>query len=69
MLELDSPENYERKVKIGLLLNLLKKDPELKTIQKKAISKSSNKLFSELAEKQVKKVGVEKPKPTSWFNK
>ena len=31
MLELDSPENYERKVKIGLLLNLLKKDPTIVT--------------------------------------
>ena len=69
ILELDSPDNYERKVKIGLLLNILKKDPELKTLGKRAISKTSNSIFSELAEKKVKKNTVPKQTPSSWFNK
>lgn len=69
ILELDQPENYEYKVKVGLLLNLLKKDPELKSLQRKAITKESNNVFSELAEKTIKKQNTTPKKPTSWFNK
>lgn len=34
ILELKRPENHEKKVKLGLLLKILEKDPTLSTIQK-----------------------------------
>lgn len=70
ILELKRPENHEMKVKVGLLLKILEKDPTLSTIQKSGVTKKSDKLFSEVA-RQVTKSGVKssnKPsKPTSWF--
>lgn len=70
ILELKRPENHEMKVKVGLLLKILEKDPTLSTIQKTGITKKSNELFGDLA-RQVEKSGVKKSassKPTSWFS-
>jgi len=71
ILELKRPENHEMKVKIGLLLKILEKDPTLSTIQKSGITKKSNELFGEVA-RQASKSGVKSSsnkssKPNSWF--
>lgn len=70
ILDLKRPENHEKKVKVGLLLKLLEKDPTLSTIQKRAVTKNTDTLFGELA-RQSKKTAVKSSKtnnkPTSWF--
>jgi hypothetical protein len=68
ILELKRPENHEMKVKVGLLLKILETDPTLSTIQKRAVSKKSDELFSEVA-RQTSKSGksLSSSKPTSWF--
>jgi hypothetical protein len=69
ILELKRPENHEMKVKVGLLLKILEKDPTLSTIQKTGITKKSNELFGEVA-RQTAKSGVKSKssaKPSSWF--
>ena len=69
ILELKRPENHEMKVKIGLLLKILEKDPTLSTIQKTGITKKSNELFGEVA-RQASKSSVKSSKsskPNSWF--
>jgi len=65
ILDLKRPENHATKVKVGLLLKLLEKDPTLSTIQKSGASKKSNELFKEVS-RQV----ANTPKKTtgkSWF--
>jgi len=49
ILELKRPENHAQKVKIALLLQILKKDPTLSTIQRSGVTKKSDQLFGELA--------------------
>lgn len=71
ILELKRPENHTLKVKVGLLLKILEKDPTLSTIQKTGITKKSNELFGEVA-RQVSKSGTKSSgttntKPNSWF--
>jgi hypothetical protein len=71
ILELKRPENHAMKVKVGLLLKILEKDPTLSTIQKSGVSKKSNELFSEVA-RQVSKGGKSSgsggaQKANSWF--
>jgi hypothetical protein len=71
ILELKRPENHAMKVKVGLLLKILEKDPSLSTIQKSGVSKKSNELFSEVA-RQVSKGGKSSSgggaqKANSWF--
>lgn len=70
ILELKRPENHEKKVKVGLLLKILEKDPTLSTIQKTGVSKKSNQLFSEVA-RQASKTSVKSSgggqKANSWF--
>lgn len=69
ILELKRPENHELKVKVGLLLKVLEKDPTLSTIQKSGVTKKSTQLFGNLA-KQVttdRTFKKENNKPTSWF--
>ena len=71
ILELKRPENHAMKVKIGLLLKVLEKDPTLSTIQKSGVTKKSDQLFGEVA-RQVTKAksatGTGKSKPNnSWF--
>lgn len=69
ILELKRPENHELKVKVGLLLKMLEKDPTLSTIQKTGVSKKSNELFSDLA-RQTSKSATKSSNPqkaNSWF--
>lgn len=69
ILELKRPENHEKKVKLGLLLKILEKDPTLSTIQKTGLTKKSNELFGEVVRQSAKSsVKSSKPSPsTSWF--
>ena len=70
ILDLKRPENHELKVKVGLLLKILEKDPTLSTIQRTGVTKNSNKLFGEVA-RQVRKSSSastkSSSKPNSWF--
>ena len=69
ILDLKRPENHAMKVKVGLLLKILEKDPTLSTIQKSGISKKSNELFGEVA-RQVSKSATKSSSPqksNSWF--
>lgn len=70
ILDLNRPENYERLTKLALLNELLKTDPTLSTIQKKAVSVESNKLFQKVAHQVSKTKETKQPqtKPMSWFN-
>jgi hypothetical protein len=72
---LKRPENHELKVKVGLLLKLLEKDPTLSSIQRAGVTKKSNQLFGEVA-RQVSKAKTtvaskrkttNSTKPNSWF--
>jgi hypothetical protein len=54
ILDLKRPENHAQKVKIGLLLKMLEKDPTLSTIQRTGITKKSNELFGEVARQVTK---------------
>jgi hypothetical protein len=71
ILELKRPENHEKKVKLGLLLKILEKDPTLSTIQKTGVSKKSDQLFGEVARQasktSVKSGGGGQQKANSWF--
>jgi hypothetical protein len=69
ILDLKRPENHALKVKVGLLLKILEKDPTLSTIQKSGISKKSNELFGEVARQATKSSVKSKgsTSPTSWF--
>ena len=71
ILELKRPENHAMKVKLGLLLKILEKDPTLSTIQKTGVTKKSNELFGQVA-RQVEKSATKGNKSsggtaTSWF--
>lgn len=81
ILELNRPANHPLKVKLALLLRTIKKDPTLKTLGKKAVSKEASTLFQGIKKKQAKagtvvtktKVeggaeGVEEEAAKSWFN-
>jgi len=70
ILDLKRPENHEQKVKIGLLLKILEKDPTLSTIQRSGVTKKSNQLFGEVARQVTKSKTItsqNKSKPKSWF--
>lgn len=70
ILDLKRPENHEKKVKVALLLKMLEKDPTLATIQKTAITKKSDELFTEVARHTKKgnvKTTTNTKQPTSWF--
>ena len=71
ILDMKRPENHAMKVKLGLLLKVLEKDPTLSTIQKTGVSKKTNELFGEVA-RQVSKTSTKTSttsgaKPNSWF--
>lgn len=71
ILDLRRPENHELKVKVAMLMQLLKEDPKLSKLAKKAVSKESNELFKGL-KKTAMKTGKtpensEEPKVKSWF--
>ena len=72
ILDLKRPENHEMKVKVGLLLKILEKDPTLSTIQRTGVTKKSNQLFGEVARqvtrsKTASSSSSKKTKPNSWF--
>lgn len=68
ILDLKRPENHAMKVKVGLILKILEKDPTLSTIQKTGVSKQTDKLFGEVA-RQVTKAKNSTPaaNKNSWF--
>lgn len=68
ILELKRPENTPLKTKVGLLLKILEKDPNLSTIQKSGITKKSNQIFEEVA-KQVTKTKNDNRQETNKINK
>ncbi len=63
---IDLKANPEMKLKVGLFLNMLKKDPTLSALKKKAVSKESNTLFNELNRKK-KTATATNGEVTSWF--
>lgn len=67
ILDLKKPENHAMKVKVGLLLKILEKDPTLSTIQKSGVTKGTDKLFGEVARQVTKEKQQAKPNPNSWF--
>lgn len=70
ILELKRPENHALKVKVGLLLKILEKDPNLSTIQRTGVTKKSTQLFEEVARQTTKKsssTGSKSSKANSWF--
>jgi hypothetical protein len=71
ILDMKRPENHAMKVKVGLLLKMLEKDPTLSTIQRTGVTKKSNELFGEVA-RQVTKAKTSGgsqagAQPKSWF--
>jgi len=71
ILDLKRPENHEMKVKVGLLMKILEKDPTLSTIQRKGASKNANQLFTEVARQVTKDKSNTSnrkgSKPAKWF--
>ena len=71
ILDLKRPENHAQKVKVGLILKMLEKDPTLSTIQRSGVTKKSDQLFGEVA-RQVSKAKTAGPTGStanskSWF--
>ena len=70
ILDLKRPENHAMKVKVGLLLKILEKDPTLSTIQKNGVSKKTDQLFGEVARQVTKAKNTpssSSANKTSWF--
>jgi uncharacterized protein Smg (DUF494 family) len=68
ILDMKKPENHGTKVKIALLLKILEKDPTLSTIQRTAISKQTDELFTNVARQVTKtKMSIPNSQPKSWF--
>lgn len=69
ILDLKRPENHQMKVKVGLILKMLEKDPTLSSIQRTGITKKTDTLFSEVARQVTKdKTKTPTPETKSWFN-
>jgi tRNA A58 N-methylase Trm61 len=69
ILDMKKPENHAMKVKLGLLMKMLEKDPTLSTIQRTGVTKKSNELFGEVARQVTKSKSTTSSgaKPNSWF--
>lgn len=72
ILDLKRPENHELKVKVAMLLQLLKEDPTLSKLAKRAVSRESNELFKGLKKSAMKtgkrsEAEEEGSKVKSWF--
>jgi hypothetical protein len=69
ILDMKRPENHATKVKLGLLMKMLEKDPTLSTIQRTGVTKQSNQLFGEVARQVTKSKSTTSSgaKPNSWF--
>jgi hypothetical protein len=71
ILDMKRPENHAMKVKVGLLLKMLEKDPTLSAIQRTGVTKKSNELFGEVARQvtKAKSTGTSNGvQPKSWFS-
>ena len=71
ILDMKKPENHAMKVKVGLLIKMLEKDPTLSTIQRTGVTKKSNELFGEVARQvsKAKSTGTAaNAQPKSWFS-
>jgi tRNA A58 N-methylase Trm61 len=71
ILDMKRPENHAMKVKLGLLMKMLEKDPTLSTIQRTGVSKKTDQLFGEVARQVTKQksssTGSSNAKPNQWF--
>lgn len=73
ILELDRPENHELKIKVAMLMQMLKEDPKLTPLAKRAVSTENNELFkglkSTVGKDKTKKDSEKKTDktPSSWF--
>jgi hypothetical protein len=71
ILDMKRPENHAMKVKLGLLMKMLEKDPTLSTIQRTGVSKKTDQLFGEVARQVTKSkssgTSSSTAKPSSWF--
>jgi len=69
ILDMKRPENHAMKVKLGLLMKMLEKDPTLSTIQRTGVTKKSNELFGEVARQVTKSKSTTSSgaKPNQWF--
>ena len=69
ILDMKRPENHAMKVKLGLLMKMLEKDPTLSTIQRTGVTKKSNELFGEVARQvtKAKTASGSGAKPNSWL--
>ena len=69
ILDMKRPENHATKVKLGLLMKMLEKDPTLSTIQRTGVTKQSNQLFGEVARQVTKSKSTtsSNAKPNQWF--
>jgi hypothetical protein len=69
ILEFKRPENHQLKVKLAMLMQLVKTDPTLSSIKKRAISNESSEAFQEVVRhKSKKQTAVVKAKPKSFFD-
>jgi hypothetical protein len=66
ILDMKKPENHEMKVKLGLIMKILEKDPTLSTIQKTGITKKTNQLFSEVTKQVQKQKTLVSPSKKLW---
>jgi len=69
ILDMKRPENHAMKVKLGLLMKMLEKDPTLSTIQRTGVSKKTDQLFGEVARQvtKAKTASSSNAKPNQWF--
>lgn len=72
ILDLNRPDKHDMKVKIAMLMQLLREDPKLSKLAKKAVSKETNELFRNLKKTAGTKSAPAKKEtsqePKSWFS-
>jgi hypothetical protein len=66
ILDMKKPENHEMKVKLGLIMKILEKDPTLSTIQRTGVTKKTNQLFGEVARQVQKQKSIVSPVKKIW---
>lgn len=72
IIEMKRPENHGMKVKLGLLLKIMEKDPTLSTLQRSSTTKKVDTLFNEVARhvaKPINSASKESVSAASWFQK
>lgn len=69
ILDLNRPQNHGLKIKLAMLMQLLKVDPTLSRLAKKAVSNESNQVFADLEKKfGKKKTTTQKDEDTTTSN-